>query len=188
MAARLLIFSAPSGSGKTTLVHHLLRHFPNIQFSISATSRERRAYETDGKDYHFLTAELFREKIAAGEFVEWEEVYPGTFYGTLKSEVNRILAEGNSVIFDVDVQGGLTIKKQFGPKALAVFVKVASVEILRERLIGRNTESPEKLATRLAKAEEEMKFEKDFDVVIVNHELEAAKKEAILVVKNFLKS
>jgi len=188
VAGRLLIFSAPSGSGKTTLVHHLLRNFANIQFSISATSRERRAYETDGKDYHFLTAEGFREKIAAGEFVEWEEVYPGTYYGTLKSEINRILDQGNSVIFDVDVQGGLNIKKQYGPKALAVFVKVASVEILRERLIGRNTESPEKLATRLAKAEEEMKFESAFDVVIVNHELEAAKKEAVRLVNTFLNS
>lgn len=188
MAGRLLIFSAPSGSGKTTLVHHLLRQFPNIQFSISATSRERRAYETDGKDYYFLSAARFREKIADGDFVEWEEVYPGTYYGTLKSEVNRILEQGNSVIFDVDVQGGLNIKKQYGPKALAVFVKVASVEILRERLIGRNTESPEKLATRLAKAEEEMKYEAYFDVVIVNHELEAAKKEAVQLVNNFLTS
>lgn len=188
MAGRLLIFSAPSGSGKTTLVHHLLRQFPNIQFSISATSRERRAYETDGKDYYFLSADRFREKITAGDFVEWEEVYPGTYYGTLKSEVNRILEQGNSVIFDVDVQGGLNIKKQFGPKALAVFVKVASVEILRDRLIGRNTESPEKLATRLAKAEEEMRYENAFDAVIVNHELEAAKKEAVLLVNQFLNS
>lgn len=188
MAGRLLIFSAPSGSGKTTLVHHLLRNFSNIQFSVSATSRERRAYETDGKDYHFLSAAVFREKIAANEFVEWEEVYPDTYYGTLKSEINRILENGNSVIFDVDVQGGLNIKKQYGPKALAVFVKVASVEILRERLIGRNTESPEKLATRLAKAEEEMKFESAFDVVIVNHELEAAKKEAVALVHTFLNS
>lgn len=188
MAGRLLIFSAPSGSGKTTLVHHLLRQFPNIQFSISATSRERRAFETDGKDYYFLSADRFREKIDAGDFVEWEEVYPGTFYGTLKSEVNRILEAGNSVIFDVDVQGGLNIKKQYGPKALAVFVKVASIEILRERLIGRNTESPEKLVTRLAKAEEEMRYESAFDVVIVNHELEAAKKEAVTLVSKFLTS
>lgn len=186
MAAKLLIFSAPSGSGKTTLVHHLLRHFPNIQFSISATSRERRAYETDSKDYHFIHTDQFREKIAAGDFVEWEEVYPGTYYGTLKSEINRILEQGNSVIFDVDVQGGLNIKKQYGPEALAVFVKVASIEILRDRLIGRNTESPEKLAMRLAKAEEEMKFETAFDVVIVNHELEAAKKEAVQLVDTFL--
>jgi len=188
VAGRLLIFSAPSGSGKTTLVHHLLRNFSNIQFSISATSRERRAYETDGKDYHFLSPEDFRKKIAADEFVEWEEVYPGTYYGTLKSEIHRILSQGNSIIFDVDVQGGLNIKKQYGASALAVFVKVASIEILRERLINRNTESPEKLATRLAKAEEEMKFESAFDVVIVNHELEAAKKEAVALVNTFLNS
>ncbi len=188
MAGRLLIFSAPSGSGKTTLVHHLLRQFPNIQFSISATSRERRAYETDGKDYYFLSTERFRQKIAAGDFVEWEEVYPGTYYGTLKSEVNRILEQGNAVIFDIDVQGGLNIKKQYGPKALAVFVKVASIEILRERLIGRNTESPEKLAMRLAKAEEEMRYENAFDVVIVNNELEAAKKEAVQLISQFLRS
>ncbi len=133
-----------------------------------------------------MSADLFREKIAAGDFVEWEEVYPGTYYGTLKSEIDRILNNGRSVIFDVDVRGGLNIKKQYGPKALAVFVKVASVEILRERLIGRNTESPEKLATRLAKAEQEMTYESEFDVVIVNHELEAAKKEAVALVRNFL--
>lgn len=186
MAGKLIIFSAPSGSGKTTLVHHLLRQFPDLQFSISATSREKRAYETDGKDYYFLSPDRFREKIIAGDFVEWEEVYPGTFYGTLKSEIDRILAQGKSVVFDVDVKGGLNIKKQYGPKALAVFVKVASVAVLRERLIGRNTESPEKLATRLAKAEHELQYEGEFDKVIVNHALEKAQKEAVALVSDFL--
>ncbi len=186
MAGKLIIFSAPSGSGKTTLVHHLLRQIPELQFSISATSREKRAYETDGKDYHFLSPDEFRSRVASGDFVEWEEVYPGTFYGTLKSEIDKILDSGKSVIFDLDVQGGLNLKKRYGPKALAIFVKVESVAILRQRLTARNTESPEKLATRLSKAEFEMQFAEQFDRVIINQELETAKREAVTVVREFL--
>lgn len=187
MPGKLIIFSAPSGSGKTTLVHHLLSHFDELCFSISATSRERRGTEEDGKDYHFLSKEAFEAKIAAGDFIEWEEVYAGTYYGTLRSAVEQVLAAGKSVIFDVDVKGGLNIKKQYGSKALAIFVEAGSLEVLQERLSKRNTESAEKLQMRLNKAAAEMAFAHEFDYILVNENLETAKATASQVVGDFLK-
>lgn len=186
MAGKLIIFSAPSGSGKTTLVHHLLGQISALEFSISATSRDRRGQEIEGKDYYFLSPEVFRDKIKSGDFVEWEEVYPGTYYGTLRAEIDRLLAAGKAVIFDVDVKGGLNIKSQYGPQALAIFVQAGSLEVLQERLTRRNTESPEKLRIRLDKAESEMKFADAFDYILVNNELHLAKATAVLVVDEFI--
>jgi len=187
MPGKLIIFSAPSGSGKTTLVHHLLSQYDELCFSISATSREKRGAEQDGKDYHFLSRDAFEAKIAAGEFIEWEEVYAGTYYGTLRTEVENLLSAGKSVIFDVDVKGGLNIKKQYGPKALAIFVQAGSLEVLQERLSKRNTESAEKLQMRLSKAAAEMAYANDFDYILVNEDLDTAKATATTVVGNFLK-
>lgn len=183
---KLIIFSAPSGSGKTTLVHHLLSK-PELKlaFSVSATSRAKRPNETDGKDYYFLSADEFRKRIENGEFLEWEEVYENQFYGTLKSEIDRIHAEGKHVIFDVDVVGGLNIKKQFGDDALAVFVQPPSVEELERRLRHRSTESEESLAKRVAKAAKELSYSGQFDVVVINDDLEKAKQEAEKLVREF---
>lgn len=179
MAGRAIIFSAPSGSGKTTLVKHLLQNNSDLGFSISAATRDKRGRkEEHGKDYYFLTPEEFRKKIEQDEFIEWEEVYAGNFYGTLKSEIERIWAEGKNVIFDVDVKGGLNLKKYFGDKALAIFVKVPSMEILKQRLNDRGTESEESLSRRLFKANFEMGFQNQFDVVLVNEDLEKSKVEA----------
>ena len=152
MKGKLIIFSAPSGSGKTTIVKHLLRKIPGLNFSVSATSREPRAGESDGKDYYFLSEAAFRNKIRNNEFLEWEEVYPGIFYGTMKSEVERIRNEGKHVVFDVDVVGGLNIKKYYGDEALAVFIRPPSVEELRKRLQTRSTEPEEKINMRVTKA------------------------------------
>ncbi len=186
---KLLIFSAPSGSGKTTIVHHLIntKKF-NLEFSVSATSREARVHEVHGKDYYFLSPEDFKNKIDKNEFIEWEEVYTNNFYGTLKSEIERIWEKGNSVIFDVDVIGGLNIKKQFGDKALAIFVQPPSVEELKKRLTERGTESEEKIKQRLDKAEYELDFASKFDVVLVNDNLEQAKQEAEKLLNDFLNS
>lgn len=183
---KLIIFSAPSGSGKTTLVHHLLS-IPELQlaFSVSATSRAKRPNEADGKDYYFLSADEFRSRIEKGDFLEWEEVYENQYYGTLRSEIERIHSEGNTVIFDVDVIGGLNIKKQFGDAALAVFVQPPSVKELENRLKRRETESDESLAKRVDKAAEELKFSNQFDVVLVNDNLEVAKSDAEKLVANF---
>ncbi len=179
MAGKALIFSAPSGSGKTTIVKHLLANNPDLGFSISASTRDRRGRtEQDGKDYHFLTPEDFKKRIDNDEFIEWEEVYAGNFYGTLKDEIERIWSEGQNVIFDVDVKGGINLKKYFGDKALAVFVKVPSIEILRQRLMERNTESEESLSRRLFKAKFEMSFQDKFDVVLVNEDLDKSLREA----------
>src|SRR6187402_908233 len=179
MAGKAFIFSAPSGSGKTTIVHHLLNTNPDLGFSISASTRDRRGRtEENGKDYYFLSPEDFKKKIDNDEFIEWEEVYAGNFYGTLKSEIERIWKEGKDVIFDVDVKGGLNLKKYFGDNALAVFVKVPSVEVLKERLRDRGTESDESLSRRLFKANFEMSFQDKFDVVLVNENLEQSLKEA----------
>ncbi len=176
---KALIFSAPSGSGKTTIVHHLLKNNPDLGFSISASTRDRRGRkEEDGKDYHFLSPEEFKKKIDGDEFIEWEEVYAGNFYGTLKSEIERVWAEGKNVIFDVDVKGGINLKKYFGEKALAIFVKVPSLEILEERLKDRGTESEESLSRRLFKAKFEMTFQDKFDVVLVNEDLQKSLAEA----------
>lgn len=179
MAGKALIFSAPSGSGKTTIVRHLLQQNNDLGFSISASTRDKRGRtEKDGKDYHFLTPEEFKKKIDSNEFIEWEEVYVGNFYGTLKSEIQRIWDDGKNVIFDVDVQGGLNLKKYFGDKALAIFVKVPSVEVLKERLRDRGTETEESLSRRLFKANFEMSFQDKFDVVLVNENLQKSLAEA----------
>lgn len=179
MAGKALIFSAPSGSGKTTIVKHLLETNSDLGFSISASTRDRRGRtEQNGKDYYFLTPEQFKEKIDNGEFIEWEEVYEGNFYGTLKSEIDRIWQSGKNVIFDVDVKGGLNLKKYFGDKGLAVFVKVPSLEILKERLHDRGTEDDQSLSRRLFKANFEMSFQDKFDVVLVNEKLEKSLAQA----------
>ncbi len=188
MAGKALIFSAPSGSGKTTIVKYLLENNPDLGFSISASTRDRRGRtEVDGKDYHFLTPEEFKEKIDANEFIEWEEVYAGNFYGTLKSEIERIWAEGKNVIFDVDVKGGINLKKYFGDKALAIFVKVPSIEILAQRLNSRGTETEESLSRRLFKAKFEMSFQDKFDVVLLNEDLTQSVAEAQKLYDHFKK-
>jgi guanylate kinase len=179
MADKAIIFSAPSGSGKTTIVKHLLQTNPDLGFSISASTRDKRGRtEADGKDYHFLTPEQFKDKIDKGEFIEWEEVYEGNYYGTLKSEIQRIWDDGKNVIFDVDVKGGLNLKKYFGDKALAVFVKVPSMETLERRLKDRGTESHASMSQRIFKAKFEMSFQDKFDAVLVNEDLDKSLKEA----------
>ncbi|HYQ55895.1 MAG TPA: guanylate kinase [Draconibacterium sp.] len=188
MKGKLIIFSAPSGAGKTTIVKHLLQQGLDLEFSISATSRQPRHTETHGKDYYFLSGNEFLEKVENDEFLEWEEVYKGTSYGTLKSEVERIRNQGKNVVFDVDVVGGLNIKKYYGDEALAVFVQPPSVEELRKRLVGRSTDSDEKIAMRVAKAEHELSFAPQFDVVIINDKLEDAYVDAEKIIAEFLKS
>jgi len=183
---KLLIFSAPSGSGKTTLVKHLMQYVDNLAFSISAASRNKRQGEVDGKDYYFLTADEFRKKIENDEFVEWEEVYHNKYYGTLKSEVERIRNSGKNVVFDVDVVGGVNIKKLYGDEALAVFVMPPSIEVLKERLLSRGTDTEEDIKTRIDKAEHELTFSDVFDEIIINDSLERAKFETIELVKSFL--
>lgn len=184
---KCIIFSAPSGAGKTTIVHHLLKKFDFLEFSISACSREPRAGEIDGKDYYFLGIEGFQAKIEEDAFVEWEEVYTHNFYGTLKSELTRIWSNGHTVIFDVDVIGGLNLKKQLGDKALAIFVEPPSYEELEKRLRGRSTETEEKINMRLAKANQEMGFAKDFDIILVNDNLTEACSKAEQLIINFTK-
>ena len=183
---KVIIFSAPSGAGKSTIVNHLLGKGLGLEFSVSATCRAPRGQEQHGKEYYFFTREEFEKRIAAGEFLEYEEVYPGCFYGTLKSEVERIWSEGHTVLFDVDVVGGLNIKRKFGETALSVFIQPPSVAALRERLIGRATDSPEKIEERVAKAEYELTFADDFDTIVVNDKLEDALREAELKVRQFL--
>ena len=179
MEGKAIIFSAPSGSGKTTIVKHLLEKNPDLGFSISASTRDRRGRnEAHGKDYYFLTPDEFKKKIDGNEFVEWEEVYEGNFYGTLKSEIERIWSGGRNVIFDVDVKGGINLKNYFGDRALAVFVKVPSIEVLKERLHDRGTESSESLSRRLFKANFEMTFQDKFDKVLVNENLEHSLQQA----------
>ena len=188
MAGKAIIFSAPSGSGKTTIVKHLLKTNADLGFSISASTRDRRGRtEKDGQDYYFLTPLEFKKKIDNNEFVEWEEVYEGNFYGTLKSEVQRIWDEGKNVIFDVDVKGGLNLKKYFGDQALSIFVRVPSIEVLKERLHDRGTETPESLSRRLFKAQFEMSFQDQFDVVLVNENLDKSLGEAQRLYENFKK-
>jgi guanylate kinase len=185
---KLIVFSAPSGSGKTTIVKYLLEQKElHLDFSISATSREKRGDEIDGKDYYFLSADAFQKKIAADEFVEHEEVYKDNFYGTLKTELERIWALGKHVIFDIDVIGGLNIKKQFPKKTLAVFVSPPSVEELERRLRFRQTETDEKIQMRLAKAEREIAESDKFDVILKNYDLEIAKNDAYTLVHDYLK-
>ena len=185
---KLIVFSAPSGSGKTTVVRHLLDVVPNLEFSISATTRPLRAGEKHGHDYYFYTNEEFQAAIAKDEFIEHEEVYEGVYYGTLKKEVQRLWDDGKSVIFDLDVEGGLTIKKYYKNQALALFLRPPSVDILVDRLRSRNTETEEQLAVRIAKVRSELKFEQRFDKVIVNDVLSDTFVEAKNIVEGFLKS
>lgn len=183
---KIIIFSAPSGAGKSTIVNYLLGKGLGLEFSVSATCRAPRGQEQNGKEYYFFTQEEFQKRIEGGDFLEYEEVYPGCYYGTLKSEVNRIWAEGKTVLFDVDVVGGVNLKKKFGDKAMSVFIQPPSVRVLQQRLIGRGTDAPEKITERLNKAEYEMTFADKFDVVIVNDRLEEAFSEAEKIVRNFL--
>ena len=184
---KVIIFSAPSGSGKSTIVNYLLAKDFGLEFSVSATCRAPRGEEKHGKEYYFFSRDEFKESTEAGDCLEWEEVYRGCFYGTLKSELERIWKAGHAVVFDVDVVGGVNIKKIFGDQALSVFIKAPSVEVLRQRLIGRGTDSMEKIEQRVAKAEYEMTFADKFDVVIVNDNLDTALVEAEKAVKDFLK-
>jgi len=184
---KAVIFSAPSGSGKTTIVRALLETDIPMEFSISATSRDPRGAEKDGIDYHFLSVDEFKDRINRGELFEWEEVYDNQFYGTLHSELDRIWNNGKAVVFDVDVYGGVNLKKTLGDQALSIFVKPPSIAALEERLKKRNTDSIEKIKTRLAKAEEELAMSSSFDFVIVNDSLEEAIKQTKQVIEAFLK-
>ncbi len=183
---KLIVFSAPSGAGKTTLVKHALSIFSDLAFSISCTTRDRRDGEVDGKDYYFITADDFKSRIKKDDFVEWEEVYTNNFYGTLKSEIDRITDSGKSVIFDIDVEGGLNIKKIYQNQCLTVFVHPPSLETLKDRLISRNTESEEKLKQRLEKSEQEMLAASKFDVILWNDDLDNAKNETVSIIRNFI--
>ena len=187
MNNKVIIFSAPSGAGKSTIVNHILGLHPEIEFSISATSRAPRGQEQHGVEYYFFTADEFRQMIAEDKFVEHEEVYPGSFYGTLRSEVERIWAKGHVIVFDIDVQGGVNLKRIFGEQAFSVFIQAPSVDILRERLIGRATDTPEAIEKRVAKAASEMEFAAGkFDHVLVNDDLQTAFAEVERIIDEFL--
>lgn len=186
MSGKLFIFSAPSGSGKTTIVKHLLNKDFNLEFSVSATSRAKRGTEVHGKDYYFLSSEEFKQKINNNEFLEWEEVYDGCYYGTLKSEIERIKNKGNNVIFDVDVVGGVNIKKYYQNDALAIFIQPPSIEELENRLRSRNTDSQEVITERIKKFKFELSFANQFDKIIINDKLDEALKEAELTLTEFI--
>lgn len=186
MVGKLIIFSAPSGAGKSTLVQYLLGCGFNMEFSISATSRAPRGSERNGVDYYFLTPEQFRQKIDNKEFLECEEVYPNCYYGTLRSEIERITSQGKNIVFDVDVIGGLNIKENYGDRALALFIAPPSIDVLHERLQKRGTDSPEMIEKRIGKADFELTFAPNFDLVIVNDDLEAAKQEAEKAIREFI--
>jgi guanylate kinase len=188
MKGKAIIVSAPSGAGKTTIVKHMLSVFPGLEFSISACSRPKREKEAEGKDYYFITADEFRDKISNEEFIEWQEVYPGSYYGTLKSEMDRIWSEGKTPIFDVDVFGGINLKKYFGDTALAIFVQPPSLMELENRLRHRGTEIEENLQTRLNKVEKELTFADKFDRIIVNDEISTASSKATELIATFLDS
>ncbi len=183
---KVIIFSAPSGSGKSTIVNYLLSLNLGLEFSISATSRAPRGAEKDGVEYYFLSTEEFERRIAADEFVEHEEVYKGCYYGTLRSEVERIWGKGHTIVFDVDVKGGLNLKKIFGSQTLTVFIQPPSIEELRRRLVGRGTDSPEKIEQRIAKAGEELTYASQFDTIVVNDDLATAQAEAEQKVRAFI--
>ena len=187
MSGKIIIFSAPSGAGKSTLVQHLIKYEFDLEFSVSATSRAPRGNEQNGVDYYYLTPAEFRNRIANNEFLEYEEVYPDCFYGTLLSEVDRILEKGSNIIFDVDVVGGLNIKNYYKDRALAIFVSPPNTETLRQRLQGRATDTEEMIQKRVGKAEYEMTFAPKFDVIIVNDKLDKAKDEVLKIVEKFLK-
>lgn len=184
---KLVIFSAPSGSGKTTIVRELLKRFDCFEFSISATSRKPRGEERDGVDYYFLSNDEFRARVERDEFVEWEEVYAGTCYGTLRSEVERIWAKGNVILFDVDVMGGIKLKRLFGDDACSVFIMPPSVEELERRLRGRGTDAEEVIRKRIDKAEFELSKSSEFDFTVVNDDLQQAVDETLAIITNFLK-
>jgi guanylate kinase len=186
MQGKLIIFSAPSGSGKTTIVRHLLERYPQLAFSISATSREPRKNEKDGVDYYFLTVDDFRKKIEEHRFLEWEEVYAGQYYGTLRSEAERLRNEGRHVVFDIDVVGGVRLKQEFGGDAMAIFVQAPSLEIMEKRLRERGTDSEEQLQKRLGKAREELSYANRFDHVLVNDRLEETLLEAEQLINSFI--
>ena len=186
MSNKVVIFSAPSGSGKTTVVRHILDLHPEMEFSVSATSRPPRGQEQDGVDYYFLSPRAFKARIRADKFVEYEEVYEGRFYGTLKSEVERIWAKGHVIIFDVDVKGGISLKEYFGDKALSVFIQAPDMAELRRRLVARGTDSPEAIDERVAKAAEEMTYAPQFDYILINDDLQTAFREIEGVVDRFL--
>lgn len=183
---KLIVFSAPSGSGKSTLINYLMQQGLPLSFSVSATSRLPRGTEQHGKEYYFLTTEEFRERIADGEFLEYEEVYPGKYYGTLKSEVERLRNDGRHVMFDVDVVGGLNIKRFYGNDALSIFIKPPSVDVLHERLVHRGTDAPEVITTRIAKAVQELSYAPKFDRIVVNDNLERAQSEVLRLVREFI--
>ena len=186
MSGKVLIFSAPSGSGKSTIVNHLLSVRDDMEFSVSATSRAPRGQEQDGVEYLFYSAQAFRTLVEDGKFVEYEEVYPDRFYGTLKSEVNRIWSKGHVIVFDVDVKGGVSLKNYFGDAALSVFIQAPSVQELRRRLVARGTDTPEAIETRVAKAAEEMAYSGKFDRILINDDLQTALQEAEDLVNQFL--
>lgn len=188
MNNKVIIFSAPSGAGKSTIVNHLLGIHPELEFSISATSRAPRGQEQHGVEYYFFSSDEFRKMISEDKFVEYEEVYPGSFYGTLRSEVERIWAKGHAIVFDIDVQGGVNLKRFFGDKAFSVFIQAPSVEVLRQRLIGRGTDTAEAIEKRVAKAASEMEFAAGkFDHVLINDDLLSAFAEAERIIDDFLK-
>jgi guanylate kinase len=185
-SGKVIIIAAPSGAGKTTIAAHMLAHTPCLRFSVSATTRKARSHETHGKDYFFLSESAFQEAIAEGRFVEWEEVYPGSFYGTLKTEVERIWAEGNHVVFDVDVKGALSLKHIFGDKALALFIMPPSVDVLEKRLRLRASDSDDAIKIRVKKAFSELNYYSGFDVLIFNDNLDVAKQRTLHAVSSFL--
>lgn len=187
MKQQVIIFSAPSGAGKSTIVRSLLKRFPSLEFSISATSRAPRGTEKNGVEYYFFSTEKFLQLIAEDAFIEYEEVYPGSFYGTLRSEIERIRAKGHTLIFDIDVKGGMNLKRIFGDSALSLFIMPPSVEELRERLVRRGTDSPGAIERRVSKAEEELAYHSHFDKVIINDDLSEAISQAIEAVSDFLK-
>ncbi|HZY35067.1 MAG TPA: guanylate kinase [Mucilaginibacter sp.] len=184
---KLIIFSAPSGAGKTTIVQYLLGKIPELEFSVSATTRKSRGEEKNGKDYYFISKEEFLHRIAKKQFVEFEEVYTGTFYGTLRTEIERIWQNGKTVIFDIDVEGGLHLKRKYDGQALAIFVQPPSLEVLKQRLAGRGTDNPEKLHERFIKAEKELNYAPQFDIILKNHDLQTACEEAEDLVRKFIK-
>ncbi len=186
--AKAIILSAPSGSGKTTLVRHLVASIPQLAFSTSATTRKPREGEEHGKDYYFLTIPQFKAHLQKKEFVEYEEVYKGIYYGTLKQEIRKVWSQGKNIVFDVDVKGGLEIKKFFKDKALGIFIQAPNINVIKNRLISRGTETPESLEKRLAKIEEELTFASEFDRILVNSDLEEAKEEIVRVVTSFIRS
>lgn len=183
---KIIAFTAPSGAGKTTIVKHLLKKYNELAFSVSATNRPRRDNELEGRDYYFLTSEEFSQKIKDGAFLEWEEVYTKQYYGSLKSEVKRRWSQDKVVIFDIDVKGAKSLKKYFGDKAMVVFVKPPSIEVLLQRLMNRKTEDEKSLRKRILRAKDEMRYKNYFDKILVNDELEVALREAEVMVEDFL--